>query len=84
MSLFRTIFAFGKTDGRRALFWTRFSEVPSSCLRRAFVLGSLPEAEERWRQAQGSALSPLTNFNRDEAVCRSAQKLDGDIPQEQD
>ena len=52
MSLFRAIFAFG--NGLEvATLGLVFLVVPPSCLRRAFVVPSLPEAEERGGQAQG-------------------------------
>ena len=50
MSLFRTIFAFG--NGRKAA--SRGLVFPE-CLRHAFALPSLPEAEKGRRLAQGNA-----------------------------
>ena len=49
MSLFRAIFAFG--NGREvATLGLVFLVMPSSCLRRAFVVPSLPEAEKGRRE----------------------------------
>ena len=53
MSLFRTIFAFG--NGREV---ANLGFVFSECLRHAFALSSLPEAEKGRRLAQGNAAQP--------------------------